>query len=113
MSKRREFSPSVMMAAWERCAGRCEKCTAKLFPGKFQYDHIQPDGLGGEPTLGNCQVLCSACHSEKTHRHDRPLMTKADNIKKRHLGIRKSSRPMPGSKASGIRKRMNGTVERW
>jgi len=85
---RSEFSIKIKMAAWERCKGHCENCTAKLYPGKFQYDHHIPDGLGGEATLSNCQVLCSACHGVKTHTQDRPPMTKADNMKKKHLGIR-------------------------
>jgi len=86
---RSEFSAAVKGQAWKRCEGRCEKCTAKLFPGKFDYDHIRADGLGGEPTLENCQVLCKACHVEKTVKEDRPIMDKADNIRKRHLGISK------------------------
>ena len=91
---RREFSTKVKQAAWDRCGGRCEQCTAKLFPGKFAYDHILPDGLGGEPTLANCQVLCDACHGGKTHGADRPRMAKADRSRKRFLGITKSSRPL-------------------
>lgn len=89
---RAEFSPSVRLAAWDRCKGRCEKCTAKLLAGKFDYDHIIPDGLGGEPTLENAQVLCRACHDDKTHKHDRPIMAKADRIKKKHVGAQAKSR---------------------
>jgi len=86
---RTEFSAKVRKAAWARCEGRCEGCTAKLFPGKFQYDHDRADGLGGEPTLENCKVLCAACHYEKTHTVDRPIMQKADNIRAKHLGIKR------------------------
>lgn len=99
---RSEFSIKVKEQAWKRCAGKCEKCTAKLFPGKFDYDHIRADGLGGEPTLENCQVLCTACHYEKTHHEDRPIMTKADNIRKKHLGIKTKRgfpKPPPGYNA--------------
>lgn len=85
---RREFSEKVKRQAWERCKGFCEGCTAKLFPGRFQFDHTRPDGLGGAPTIENCQVLCSACHLPKTHDEDRPLMQKADNIRKKHLGFK-------------------------
>ena len=48
---RSEFSPSVRMQAFDRCKGFCEgkDCGAKLWPGKFAYDHIQADGLGGNP----------------------------------------------------------------
>lgn len=92
---RAEFSQKVKGQAWKRCGGRCEGCTAKLFPGKFDYDHIKADGLGGEPTLENCAVLCVNCHHEKTVTHDRPLMQKADNIRKKHLGIKAKGRGFP------------------
>jgi 5-methylcytosine-specific restriction protein A len=85
---RTEFKQSVRQDAWDRCKGFCEKCTAKLFPGKFAYDHIIPDGLGGEATLENCQVLCTSCHNTKTVEEDRPPIQKADNIRKKHLGIK-------------------------
>ena len=75
---RREFSRKVKSKAWERCGGRCEKCTAKLFPGKFAYDHDLPDQMGGEPTLENCRVLCDACHGEKTFTRDIPTIRKSD-----------------------------------
>ena len=75
---RREFSRKVKSQAWERCGGRCEKCTAKLFPGKYAYDHDLPDQRGGEPTLENCRVLCDACHGEKTFTVDIPTIRKSD-----------------------------------
>lgn len=90
---RREFPAQVRKEAWKRCKGRCEKCTAKLFPGRFQYDHRIPDGLGGQPTLENCQVLCSNCHLPKTHDEDRPMMQKADNIAAKHFGYGAKKRP--------------------
>lgn len=92
MSRRREFPARVKRAAWLRSGGHCERCTAKLFPGKIEYDHVLPDGLGGEPTLENCECVCSACHTAKTHGQDRPRIHKAERQAKRHLGIRKPSR---------------------
>jgi 5-methylcytosine-specific restriction endonuclease McrA len=91
---RREFLSGVKLAAWDRCRDehghhRCERCLG-LIVGRAQYDHITPDGLGGEPTLDNCQVLCASCHRTKTHEEDRPVMTRADNQKKSHAGVRRS-----------------------
>jgi 5-methylcytosine-specific restriction enzyme A len=110
---RREFPTKVKVAAFERCGGRCEGCGSHLSPGKFAYDHALPDWLGGEPVLSNVQVLCSPCHSQKTHGEDRPRIQKAKNQRAKHLGAKTTARPIPGSKASGIRRRMNGTVEKW
>ena len=123
---RKEFPARVKAAALKRCMSvggvpRCEgmietlreRCGYVLTAGGTFYDHIQPDGLGGEPTLENCQVLCRTCHDAKTFGEDNPRMTKADNQRKRHFGIKaRKGSPMPGTKASGLRKRVDGTVER-
>jgi 5-methylcytosine-specific restriction protein A len=77
--------------------------------GLPEYDHIIPDGLGGEPTVENCQALCGKCHRRKTHEDDRPVMTKADNQKKSAAGIRTPSR-LPGSRSGKWKKKINGEV---
>jgi 5-methylcytosine-specific restriction endonuclease McrA len=101
MADRREFTTKVKLAAFERAAGRCEKCTARLVVGKFAYDHVIADALGGEPTLENCQALCSSCHGPKSAIDT----TKAAKVKRtsRKLvaGIRKRSsfpKPPPGTR---------------
>ena len=95
---RTEFSAQVRKDAWKRCGGRCEEpgCGIKLQVGKFQFDHIKPDGLQGPATLENCAVLCSAHHHKKTVEVDRPIMQKADNIRAKHFGL--------GEKKRGFRK---------
>jgi len=110
---RREFPAKVKVVAFQRAAGCCEKCGSRLFPGNIQYDHRLPDALGGEPTLENCAVLCRSCHSSKSAREDVPRIRKADRQRRGYIGANKTKRPMPGTRASGIRKHMNGTVERW
>jgi 5-methylcytosine-specific restriction protein A len=110
---RREFSARIKVAAYERSGGRCEGCGSVLHVGRFAYDHQIPDGLGGEPTLENCMVLCTGCHGAKTAGADVPRIAKMKRQKAKHLGAKTTARPLPGSKASGIRRRMNGTVEKW
>lgn len=86
---RREFSITVRKLAAKRANGRCEGCGVGLPVGGFHYDHDTPDGLGGEPTLENCRVLCLTCHRIKTHEQDNPRMQKADRQRKSvALGIR-------------------------
>jgi 5-methylcytosine-specific restriction protein A len=110
---RTEFSSKVRVAAFQRSGGFCEKCTAKLWPGKFAYDHIIPDQFGGEATLENCAVLCTNCHGEKTAKADIPAIAKSTRVRALHLGAKtKHSRPMPGSRASGLKKHMDGSVSR-
>ncbi len=91
---RREFSTKTKVAAFKRADGHCENCTAKLYVGKYHYDHEIADSLGGEPTLENCRVLCLNCHDEKTRTHDTPLAAKVKRIEQKHLGAR-PKRPWP------------------
>lgn len=98
---RREFPTKVRVAAFKRANGACERCDAKLTVGKFHYDHVIADAMGGEPTLSNCEVLCWVCHSEKTRERDVPNIAKAKRREARHIGAKaKSQRPMPGGKNS-------------
>ena len=106
MMRRREFSVAVKTAAKNRCEANgwlCEDCGLPII-GRPEYDHIAPDGLGGEPTLDNCAVLCSKFHSMKTHQRDRPIMAKADRQMKKAAGIK--------SKGRGFRqwRRFDGTI---
>jgi 5-methylcytosine-specific restriction endonuclease McrA len=78
----------------------------------WQCDHIVAVVNGGENRERNLQTLCGPCHGFKT-KADVSEKAKVYAVKAKHLGVKKSSRPMPGSKASGIRKRMSGAVERW
>lgn len=82
---RREFSRKTRAQAFERSKGCCEVCGARLVPGKFRYDHILPDVLGGEPTLENCKVQCVACDAPKTA-DDIKRIRKADRQRDKHNG---------------------------
>jgi len=64
------------------------RCNAVLSIGKYHFDHDIPDGLGGEPILENCRVLCIACHKAKTTTKDVPTIAKAKRISDRHNGIK-------------------------
>lgn len=115
--KRREFPASVKRMAFKRCCGsdgmpKCETCGILLRAGNIIFEHIQPDGLAGEPTLENCKVHCRACADVKTATQDNPRMAKADRVLRKTYGLSPAKRPMPGSRASGLKKRMDGRVVR-
>jgi 5-methylcytosine-specific restriction endonuclease McrA len=116
--ERTEFPLSVRKLAFARCCKpdgipKCENCGNPLRSGNVEYEHIVPAGLGGGPTLENCGVWCRVpCSKQKTFGEDLPRMQKADRVLKASFGLKPKKRPMPGSKASGIRRRMDGTVER-
>ena len=113
--RRREFPLSVRKAAFARCCRNgipyCEGCDIQIRLTPI-FEHVTPDGLGGEPTLENCKVHCKNCADVKTFTEDNPRMAKADRVLKKNFGLKPKGRPMPGSRASGLRKRMDGTVER-
>jgi 5-methylcytosine-specific restriction protein A len=112
MTTRREFSAKVRRDAAKRAGGVCEGCGFWLRPGTYHYDHIVPDGLGGEPTLENCAVLCSHCHKIKTARRDNPIMQKADRQRKMAENRKVSRSPLPFGRGSPLKKKMDGSVVR-
>lgn len=105
MPKRREFSAKVKLQAWERAGGKCEHCTARLYPGKYEFDHVIPDALGGEPVLGNIMLLCAACHGRKTAERDHPAIAKSRRVQAKRLGIKRR----PGGGFRGWR-RFDGSI---
>lgn len=109
---RTNFPAKVKALAMQRCGGCCEDCGLKIL-GRPEYDHVLPDALAGEATLENCQVLCAKCHRRKTTA-DQHQIAKADRIRRNAEGRKvMKGRPLRGTRASGLRKRMNGTVEPW
>jgi hypothetical protein len=113
---RHEFTKPTMREALERAEGLCEgvlssghRCNAGLTIGKYHFDHVIPDAIGGDNSLANCAVLCLPCHLEKTTKRDIPIIAKSKRISDKHRGIRKPSR-FPGSRDSRWKKKMNGEV---
>jgi hypothetical protein len=51
------------------------------------------------------------CHKVKTA-SDVSEIAKGKRMRERNLGIKRSARPMPGSRASGLKRKMDGSVER-
>jgi hypothetical protein len=93
---RREFPQSVRKAAFARCCKpdgipKCE-CpehvgNKMLRGGHIIYEHLDPDGLGGPPTMENCGVYCDVCADKKT-KGDNARMAKADRVLKAHYGLK-------------------------
>lgn len=128
--KRTEFPQSVRKKAFARCCQRCdvegvenkpgipqcEGCGNELRAGGIIYEHVQADGLGGEPTLENCKVHCTVCADVKTYTEDNPRMAKADRALKKSFGLMPTKRQKINSggfaKAEGQR-RASGAVNKW
>lgn len=103
----------VQLRIYTRANGMCVKCGRPLRKGHWACDHITALINGGQHRESNLQALCiSPCHSDK-NKQDVAEKAATYRVRLKETGIKKSRNPMPGSKASGIRKRMNGDVERW
>jgi hypothetical protein len=94
----------------ETCGNECNERTGIIF------EHVTPDGLGGEPTLENCKVHCKTCADVKTHTEDNPRMRKADRTIKARFNLKPAPRKKMQSrgfdKASPQRK-ASAPVEKW
>lgn len=113
---RTEFTKRTMRDALERAESLCEgllptgeRCNGALTIGKYHFDHIIPDALGGDNSLTNCAVLCLACHGSKTQKIDIPMIAKAKRGSDKHRGIRKPSR-FPAARNSRWKKKISGEV---
>ena len=64
-------------------------------------------GADDETNMGPAHEKCAIVKTSG----EAPVKAKSDRIKANNLGIKKTSkRPMPGSKASGWKRKMDGTV---
>jgi len=103
----------VKIRLYGLASGQCQICGIGLMRAKsWNADHIVALINGGENRESNLQVICANCHASKTASDVAEKATVARKRKK-HLGIKpKPKRPLMGTKASGWRKRMDGTVEK-
>lgn len=124
---RKEFSVKTKEDAWDRSGGACEadgatyglpmgvRCGADMtLPSVgVYYDHVNPDALSKNNSLENCGAVCRNCHDWKTRNRDMPLVTDSARLIKRGKGIRRTSgQPMAGTRASGFKRCMDGSVVR-
>ena len=114
---RAEFSKKTKAEAFLRDGGCCVECGAKLHSETTEYDHIKPCALGGDNSLDNCQCLCCDCHKGKTKGDVKTIAkTKRQYNKANGITTRRKakipSRPFAGSRASGWKKKLDGSVER-
>ena len=98
---RKEFPKSVKVASIKaNTRDGVTYCEACGLPAKrFHFDHKNPDGLTGQPTLENCALLCEPCHAEKTKK-DVADIARAKRREAKHLG----ARPAPKLSGQGFRK---------
>lgn len=92
----------------------CCICHGKIDPvrEKWIIEHLLALAAGGTDTEDNMAPAHQTCAIEKTKK-DLGIIAKINRVRSKHLGTNiKSGRPLPGTKRSGWKKRMDGTVER-
>lgn len=110
---RRAISTRERVALFQRWNGECHICSGKIGVGEaWDAEHVVPLAQGGEDGGDNLRPAHRKCHSSKT-KQDAANTARAKRREAAFLGAKQSKKPMPGSRASGIRIRMNRKVERW
>lgn len=104
--------PRVRLRVFERHGGICHLSGRKIAAGEpWDLDHIVALCNGGEHREFNLAPALRDKHREKTAQ-DVKERAKVDRLRKKFLGFKKPGRPMPGSRASNFKRRMDGTVVR-
>jgi len=112
--KRVRITGKMRADIFMRHGGVCHLCSMKVVPGEeWDVSHEIPLEAGGSDTADNWLVAHRKCHRTHTATVDIPLIAKVKRIHQRHIGAKpKSKNPLPGSKHSKWKRKMDGTVVR-
>lgn len=100
----------VRVRIWTRHGGRCHCCGRLILVGEaWDCDHVVALINGGQHRENNLRPILVEHHRKKTL-DDVRAKSYTYRVRKKHLGLKKAKRPMPGSKASGWKKKMDGSV---
>lgn len=113
MTKRATITPKRRAEIFRDADGICHLCCRKIGPGEtWEVEHVKPLALGGADDADNMRPAHVDCHKGKS-RDEIRIVRKADRQMKAHAGVKRTSRPMPGSRASRWKRTLDGrTVER-
>lgn len=104
--------PRVRARVFLRCQGKCHRCERVIrATDKWTLEHLLAIILGGRNAEDNLVLTCEWCLPEK-NAEDQAAKSKVARIRNRHLGIRTSSKPLPGGRNSPWKIKMNGQVVR-
>jgi 5-methylcytosine-specific restriction enzyme A len=106
--------PRVRLRVFKRYGGRCQcGCDRPIRPGEaWECEDTIAIINGGQRRESNLKPWLAEHHKNKTAQ-DVAEKSRVYRKAAAYAGIKlKKSRPIPGSKRSGFRKRIDGTVER-
>jgi 5-methylcytosine-specific restriction protein A len=105
--------PRVRVRIFDRYDGRCQcGCNRKIMAGE-RWDAEDTIAIinGGQRRESNLKPWLVEHHKIKT-KADVAEKSRVYRKRAKHIGVRPNHRPMPGSKASGLKKLMSGQVVR-
>ena len=115
-TERHKLTPTKRLRIWERDKGVCCLCQNKIdgVRDRWIVEHKRALELGGEDADHNMGVAHQACADEKTNgpTGDHARAAKAKRAKRMALGLKKSKTPLPGSRSTKWKRRMDGSVVR-
>lgn len=92
----------------DRGGRRCAECGIEINGPRWICDHTVALINGGENRENNLRPICKLCDLVKTEA-DVAEKSKVNQVRLKHYGIkRRKGRPMPGSRASGIKMKIGG-----
>ena len=114
MTRRRSISRTMRARIFEAASGICSICGQKIdgVREKWEISHEIPLALGGDDDEGNMRPAHERCHRQHTATVDAPQIAKAKRVHAKHTGAHRPRYVMPGSRASGLKKKLDGTVVR-
>lgn len=99
----------VRVRIFDRHGGRCHCCNRLILAGEvWDVDHVIALINGGRHCESNMAPILREHHKAKT-RADVADKSRTYRVRKRHLGLKKAKRPIPGSRASGWKRKLDGT----
>lgn len=109
---RKNLAPSQRQKMFDDHIGICVICGFGIdHTERWRDEHIRPLALGGSNELSNRGPAHERCSMGKD-KTDVRRIAKAKRQRSKHLGIKKQSRPMPGTRASNWKKSFSGEVTR-
>jgi 5-methylcytosine-specific restriction protein A len=107
---RKPLTPKQRAQLFIEHKGICCICHNRIDGVREMWDeHINPLWLGGDNSASNRAPAHADCARQKTAREAKGR-AKGRRIAEKHMGAHKAKRPMPGSRASKWKKKMDGTT---
>lgn len=110
---RKKRTLAQKQAIFEAHDGICHLCGCPILKGEtWDLEHVIAFALTRDDTDENLRPAHVKCHAVKT-KEDVRNIAKAKRVSAKHSGARREVRnPLPGSKGSKWKRRVDGTVER-